>query len=198
MRDQVDAESTATTGPPLWRCCWPTADETTLSFCCPLEDGPWLAGRALDTVRKGGGTLPDPGRERYATGGGSGAPLIVGEPLLWHGIPGVLEVCQVQGRATGEVTVRLPPWSELSLEVGEDKVWDLADRIAVELGAACAILSDGRAIGYPDLAAAERTARRLQLAHLGVIVPTSWLPFLRAGSNPYLLLPESELAVVLE
>lgn len=197
MRDPVEAEA-GPTGPPLWRSCWPTADETTLSLCCPLEEGPWLAGRAIGVLREVGHIRADPGRERYATGAGRGAPLIVGEPLLWRGIPAVLEVCQPGGELTAEVTVRLPPWAEVAVAVDEESIWELGDALAAGLRAHCAVVSDGRAIGYPDLSAPERAARGLQMTHLGVVVPPEWLAFLRPGSTSYRHLPLSDLLVVLE
>ena len=182
-----------------WRSCWPTADETTLSFCCPLETGgPWLAGRALDTLRAGGWVEADHSRERYVTGSRRGAPLILGEPLLWHDQPVVLEACQTDRSPTGEVTLRLPPWTELAETVNEDELWELADSMAEEFGARCGVVSDGRAIGFPNLQTPRRAAQRLQSNHLGVIVPNEWFQYLRPGSNRYQLLSRTELLVVLE
>ncbi|MHB8324208.1 MAG: hypothetical protein ACYDHB_07280 [Candidatus Dormibacteria bacterium] len=186
-------------GAPAWRSCWPTADETTLSLCCPLEvGGPWLAGRALDVLRGAGEVRPDPSRQRYVTSTRRGAPLILGEPLLWHRLAVTLEACQAKGQSTGEVTLRLPPWAEMAEELAEENLWRLADDLAQELRAHCAVISDGRAIGYPDLGRPERAAADLQRSHLGVAVPRAWLGFLRSGSNPYRELPRSELSVVLE
>jgi|GEM_PF-2676756 len=181
-----------------WRSCWPTADETTVSFCCPLDDGPWLVGRALDVLRHQGGVEPDPHRQRYVSGTKKGAPLILGEPLRWHGMPVVMEACQATGQATGEVTFRLPPWAHMAEHLAEDTLWSLVDALGSELGAHCAVLSDGRAVGYPDLADIPQAAARLQLSHLGVLVPPGWLSSLRPGSSPYLTLQVSELVVVLE
>ncbi len=183
---------------PYWRTCWPTADETTISFCCPLDDGPWLVGRALDVLRHQGGVEPDPSRQRYVTGTKKGAPLILGEPLRWHGMPVVMEACQASGQATGEVTFRLPPWVDMAELLAEEELWDLVDALASDLGSQCAVISDGRAIGYPDLGDVARAAARLQLSHLGVLVPPDWLGFLRAGSFAYHTLKMSELVVVLE
>ncbi|MHB1500140.1 MAG: hypothetical protein ACYCYK_03050 [Candidatus Dormibacteria bacterium] len=183
---------------PAWSSCWPTADETTISFCCPLEEGPWLAGRALEVLRSTGRVRPDPERDRYAVGAGRAAPLILGEPLYWHDLAMVLEVCQAVGEMTGEVTLRLPPWVELAAAVDEESVWGICDSLAGELGARCAVVSDGRAIGYPDLTAPKRAAPRLQLVHLGVVIPPDWLGFLRPGSTSYRHLPQSDLVVVLE
>lgn len=182
-----------------WSCCLPTADETTISLSCPLDrGGPWLAGRALDILRAAGGVEPDQQRQRYVSGTRRGAPLILGEPLLWHGLATTLEACQAEPNVSGEVTVRLPPWSELSPAIPEATLWELTDRLAEELGAHCGVVSDGRAVGYPDLASPAASASRLQRAHLGVIVPPGWLAYLRPGSNPYQELPRSELVVVLE
>jgi len=186
-------------GTPAWRCCLPTADETTVSLSCPLDrGGPWLAGRALDILRAAGGVEPDPSRQRYVTGTRRGAPLILGEPLVWHGVAVVLEACQMNGQATGEITLRLPPWQELAPALAEAVVWELTDRLAEELRAHCGVVSDGRAVGYPDLGRAQASAAGLQRSHLGVIVPQAWLRYLRPGSNPYCELPRSELVVVLE
>ncbi len=186
-------------GAPAWRSCWPTADETTLSLCCPLEaGGPWLWGRALDVLRSAGEVRPDPSRQRYATSPRRGAPLILGEPLLWHRLPVIMEACQAEGQSTGEVTLRLPPWAEMAEELAEEILWRLADDLAEELRAHCAVISDGSAIGYPDLGRPERAAANLQRSHLGVVVPRAWLGFLRGGSNIYRELARSELSVVLE
>ena len=160
--------------------------------------GPWLAGRALAVFRAAGGVEPDPGRQRYATSARRGAPLILGEPLLWHGLAATLESCQAGGGEDGEVTLRLPPWAELAGDISEAALWELADRLAEELTAHCGVVSDGGAVGYPDLAHPQVTARSLQLSHLGVIVPSGWLACLRPGSNPYCELPRSRLLVVLE
>jgi len=195
----LDIEEEETMEGTGWRSCWPTADETTISFCCPLDTGgPWLAGRALDTLRAAGRVEADSSRPRYVTGTRRGAPLILGEPLLWHNQPVVLEACQTDRQPTGEVTIRLPPWSELAKAVSEDELWELADALAEEFGAVCGIVSDGRAIGYPDLERPQRTAARLQTNHLGVMIPREWVHFLRQGSDGYQLLPRSELWVVLE
>lgn len=184
---------------PAWDCCLTTADETTVSLCCPLDrGGPWLAGRALDVVRAAGEVAPDLSRERYAAGTKRGAPLILGEPLLWRGLAATMEACQAGGERTGEVTLRLPPWPELAGAVPESALWELVDQLAEELGSLCGVVSDGRAVGYPDLGKPREAAVRLQLSHLGVLVPRDWLPFLRPGSSPYRELPDSGLVVVLE
>ncbi len=184
---------------PAWRCCWPTVDETTLSLCVPTgPDGPWLIGRALDVIRAGGDTGParqDQGR--YATGRRRGAPLLLGEPLTWCGVDAVVEATQPDGQPTGELTLRLPPWDRLAAAVAESALWELADALAAELRAACGIVDDGRAVGFPDLLDPRRTAARLQRRHLGIIVPPPWLPLLRPGSTAYRALPESGLTVVL-
>jgi hypothetical protein len=184
---------------PAWDCCLPTADETTISLCCPLDQGgPWLAGRALDVVRAAGQVLPDPARERYVTGSRRGAPLILGEPILWRGLPATVEACQARGEPTGEVTLRLPPWPDLAGSVSESTLWELVDQLIEELGARCGVISDGRAVGYPDLQNPRQAALRLQLSHLGVLIPADWMSFLRSASNPYRELPRSGLVIVLE
>jgi hypothetical protein len=109
-----------------------------------------------------------------------------------------MEACQAGGERTGEVTLRVPPWPELAGAVPESTFWGLVDQLAEELGAICGVVSDGRAVGYPDLERPQAEAMRLQLSHLGVLVPRDWLSFLRAGSNPYRELPGSGLLVVLE
>lgn len=184
---------------PSWRCCLPTPDATTLSLSCPWERGqPWLAGRALDVLRQWAGTEVDPAGERYALGRRRGAPLILGEPLLWNGVPFLLEAVESDQGGTGEVTIRLPPWSQLAARIPEAQFWAAADSLAAEFRAGCGVISDGRAVGYPDLAHPQQVARRLQRQHLGVLVPPRWLGFLRPGSTPYQELPESDLVVVLE
>jgi hypothetical protein len=186
-------------GPPQWRCCLPTTDATTISLSCPLEPGhPWLAGRALDILRQEARTESDPQADRYAVGRRRGAPLMLGEPLIWNGVPLVVEAVEPEGETRGELTLRLPPWSEMAAGIPEDRLWALTDRLATEFRVSCGVISDGRAIGYPDLREPQRTAPRLQLLHLGVLVPPAWLRFLRPGSTPYQKLPESRLVVVLE
>lgn len=185
--------------PGAWSVCLPTADETTVSLCCPLEPGsPWLAGRALDIFRQSGGVEPDPSRQRYVTGTRRDAPLILGEPLLWRGMPATLEACQVDDGGTGEVTVRLPPWSELAQVVAERELWQLTDSLAEEFSARCGVVSDGARVGYPDLSRPRAWGPKLQREHLGVIVSPAWMGFLRRGSGVYLELPRCELLVVLE
>jgi hypothetical protein len=109
-----------------------------------------------------------------------------------------VEACQASGEPTGEVTLRLPPWPELARAVSESTLWALVDQLTEELGARCGVISDGRAVGYPDLQNPRRSALRLQLSHLGVLIPADWMSFLRSGSNPYRELPRSGLVVVLE
>ncbi|MGH7641502.1 MAG: hypothetical protein ACRENX_00530 [Candidatus Dormibacteria bacterium] len=184
---------------PGWRCCLPTSDSTTISLSCPLEpQRPWLVGRALDILRQEALTESDPKGDRYAAGRRRGAPLILGEPLLWNGVPLVVEAVEPDTGEFGEVTLRLPPWSDLAPRIREDRLWAVTDRLAVEFRALCGIVSDGRAVGYADLTDPRRAAARLQLLHLGVLVPPRWLKFLRPGSTPYQQLPASRLVVVLE
>jgi hypothetical protein len=109
-----------------------------------------------------------------------------------------MEACQAEGERTGEVTLRVPPWPELAGAIPESTLWELVDQLGEELAALCGVVSDGRAVGYPDLARPQDAALRLQRSHLGVLVPRDWLPFLRPGSNPYRELPGSGLVVVLE
>ncbi|MGA8207738.1 MAG: hypothetical protein WB867_06915 [Candidatus Dormiibacterota bacterium] len=185
--------------PPPWCCCLPTPDATTVSLSCPLEAGqPWLVGRALDILRQEAKAQSDPDGERYGAGRRQGAPLLLGEPLLWNRVPLVVEAVQLQGGATGEVTLRLPPWAELAVRIPEEQLWTVTDRLAAEFRASCGVVSDGRAVGYPDLSQPEATARRLQRLHLGVLIPPHWLTFLRTGSSAYRELPESQLLLVLE
>jgi hypothetical protein len=186
-------------GAPSWRCCLPTSDSTTISLSCPLEPGrPWLAGLALDILRQEARAESDPLGDRYAVGRRRGAPLMLGEPLLWNGVPLTAEAVEPNGSTLGEVTLRFPPWSEMAEFIPEERLWAVTDQLALEFGAACGVVSDGRAVGYPDLAAPASTAPRLQRQHLGVLVPRSWLKYLRLGSTPYQELPKSQLLVVLE
>ena len=182
-----------------WRCCLPTSDETTVSLSCPLEQGqPWLAGRALDILRQWAGVRSDPAGDRYVVGRRRGPPLILGEPLLWNGLPLVVEACEIEAGAAGEVTLRLPPWTEIASKIPERQLWEITDRLADEFSSSCGVVSDGRAVGYPELTAPQMTALRLQRLHLGVLVPPDWLAYLRPGSTPYLRLPRSQLVLVLE
>jgi hypothetical protein len=182
-----------------WRCCLPTSDATTISLSCPLEPGrPWLVGRALDVLRQVAGVQSDPAGERYAVGRRRGAPLILGEPLLWNDLTVVAEAHEPASGDIGEFTLRLPPWSELAGAIPETELWEVTDRLAAEFAASCGILSDGQAIGYPDLDQPRLTAQRLQRRHLGVLVPVTWLEFLRPGSTAYHVLPRSGLTLVLE
>jgi len=186
-------------GSPAWRCCWPTCDATTISISCPLNSGqPWLAGRALDILRQEAEVEVDPGAERYATGRRQGAPFMLGEPLLWNGVPLIVEAVEPLGGPLGELTLRLPPWSEMAARLPEDRIWDATDRLAREFSSSCGVISDGRAIGFPDLRDPRRIAPRLQLLHLGVLVPAGWIRFLHRGSTVYRELPLSRLVVVLE
>ncbi|MGB6772363.1 MAG: hypothetical protein WBF51_10240 [Candidatus Dormiibacterota bacterium] len=185
--------------PPPWLCCLPTPDATTISLSCPLEAGqPWLVGRALEILRQEARVQSDPDGERYGAGRRRDAPFILGEPLLWNGVPLIAEAVELDGGSAGEVTLRLPPWAELADRISEEQLWTVTDRVAAELRASCGVVSDGRTIGYPDLSHPEVTARRLQRLHLGVLLPPAWLPFLRTGSTPYRELPESQLLLVLE
>lgn len=182
-----------------WRCCLPTSDSTTISLSCPLEPGrPWLVGRALDILRQEAATKSDPTQDRYAVGRRRGAPLLLGEPLIWNGVPLVVEAVEPEGGALGELTLRLPPWSEMADHIPEERIWSVTDRLAAEFNSHCGVVSDGRAIGYPEIAEPSLTAPRLQLLHLGVMVPAAWLRFLRPGSTPYQELSQSRLVVVLE
>lgn len=184
---------------PSWRCCLPTADETTLSLSCPLDQGaPWLAGRALDVLRQVTSAQSDESRERYVVGMRRDAPLILGEPLLWNGLPILAEASEPPGARAGEVTLRLPPWVELAERIPEPQFWELADHLAEELRSRCGVVSDGRAVGFPDLDLGPGVARRLQSLHLGVIIPPPWLDRLRPGSTAYVELPRSGLILVLE
>jgi hypothetical protein len=186
-------------GAPGWRCCLPTSDATTISLSCPLEPGrPWLAGTALDILRQEAQTQSDPDGDRYAMGRRRGAPLMLGEPLLWNGVPLIAEAVELEGGTAGELTLRLPPWSELAERIPEERLWAVTDKLAAEFAASCGVVSDGRAIGYPDLGEPRSAALRLQLLHIGVLVPAPWLKFLRLGSTPYQELPQSGLVLVLE
>lgn len=127
-----------------------------------------------------------------------GAPLILGEPLHWNGVAVTLEAQEPAAGEQGELTLRLPPWSEFQARLEEDSLWDLVDRLAEEFRAVLGVVSDGRAVGYPDLERPERTVPRLQRLHLGLILPRAWLPHLRPGSTPYRTLGRSRLCLVLE
>lgn len=184
---------------PKWSCCLPTPDATTLSLSCPRQAGqPWLVGRALDILRQDAMAQSDPDGDRYAAGRRRGAPLLLGEPLLWNGVPLIAEAVELEGGTAGEVTLRLPPWAEMADRIPEEQLWAVTDRLAAEFRASCGVVSDGRAVGYPDLNQPAMTARRLQRLHLGVLIPSAWLPYLRPGSTAYRRLPRSQLLVVLE
>src|SRR5487761_420630 len=184
---------------PAWRCCLTTSDSTTISLSCPLERGqPWLGGRSLDVLRRAADIEVDPEGDRYAVGRRRGAPLILGEPLLWSGVPLILEALESEEGGAGEVTLRLPPWSQLASRIPEERLWAATDSLAAEFHAFCGVVSDGRAVGYPDLARPAVAVRRLQSLHLGVLLPPAWLGLLRAGSTPYREFPESGLVLVLE
>jgi len=123
---------------------------------------------------------------------------LLGEPLLWNGVPLIAEAVELEGGLAGEVTLRLPPWAELADQIPEERLWTVTDRLAAEFQASCGVVSDGRAVGYPDLSQPAATARSLQRLHLGVLIPPAWLAFLRTGSTAYRELPESQLVLVLE
>lgn len=141
---------------------------------------------------------PDPNAERYALGTRRGAPLILGEPLLWNGVPVLAEAVELAGGAVGEFTLRLPPGAELAEAIDEARLWEVADRLAQEFSSPCGVISDGRTVGYPDLRRPAAACLRLQRLHLGVLLPPAWVPHLRSGSTPYWELPLSRLVVVLE
>ena len=159
--------------------------------------GPWIGARARAALGAGGGVRPDPGRERYAVGGRGGAPQIHGEPLLWSGCPAWLEVCAPARQLRSEVTLRLPPWQELSRLIAEEDLWDAADLLADDLGADLGVVDDGGTVGFPEVGEHPQPVRRILLAHLGIILPLPDLPALGSGLNPYRELPRSGLVLVL-
>ncbi len=182
-----------------WRCCLSTADETTISLACPLRPGePWVAGRALDVLRLQGGIAAADGAARYAVGRRQGPPLILGEPLSWRGVALTLEAQQLPGSPQGELTLRLPPWEQFFALIAEPELWELVDRLALEFSARLGVVSDGRAVGYPDLERPGPALRRLQRRHLGLLLAPEHLPDLRPGTTPYLRLERSSLLLVLE
>lgn len=195
---EVEADGLGSGVPrPEWGCCLPTTDETTISLSARAAPGPWAGARARTALQGTGDLTPDPDRERYAVGGGGGEPQLHGEPLLWLGIPIWLEVCAPAGELRLEVTLRLPPWHELSSLVGEDALWEAADILAKELGADLGTVDDGATVGFPDFKTEPTWARRVLHAHLGVIVPDSQLAALGGGFTPYRQLPRSHLLLVL-
>ncbi len=155
-------------------------------------------GRALDILRQEARAKSDPGGDRYAAGRRRGAPLLLGEPLLWNGAPLIAEAVELEQGLVGEVTLRLPPWAEMADLIPEEQLWAVTDRLAAEFRASCGVVSDGRAVGYPDLSQPAVTAGRLQRLHLGVLLPPAWLRYLRPGSTPYRELTRSQLLLVLE
>jgi hypothetical protein len=155
-------------------------------------------GRALDILRQEAMAKSDPDGDRYAAGRRRGAPLLLGEPLLWNRVPLIVEAVELEGGLAGEVTLRLPPWNEMADLIPEEQVWAVTDSLATEFRANCGVVSDGRAVGYPDLSQPAATVRRLQRLHLGVLLPPAWLGYLRPGSTAYRELPQSQLLLVLE
>ncbi|MGA9775912.1 MAG: hypothetical protein WBU92_08335 [Candidatus Dormiibacterota bacterium] len=187
-----------TPGQPLWNCCLPTADETTLSLSCPVPaSGPWLSAVALRALREAAEVAPDPNRERYAVGRGPAAPQILGEPIRWGAAEAVLEVHQPSGQEVAQLTLRLPPWDLLSAALAEAEVWDGLDRVAEAVRADCGAVDDGRSVGFPPGESERRWARDLLAAHLGALLPSRWLAHLPPGTNPYLELRRSGLLLVL-
>jgi hypothetical protein len=123
---------------------------------------------------------------------------LLGEPLLWNGVPLIAEAVELARGLVGEVTLRLPPWAEMADLMPEEQLWAVTDRLAAEFGVSCGVVSDGRAVGYPDLSQPAVTARRLQRLHLGVLLSPAWIRYLRPGSTAYRELPLSQLVLVLE
>ncbi len=182
---------------PRWSCCLPTTGETTISLSVLRTAGPWIGARARASLGGPPGVTADPGRERYAIGGGRGTPQVHGEPLIWLGCPAWLEVCAPAHEERAEVTLRLPPWHELSQEVAEGELWDVADVLAFDLGSDLGVVDDGATVGFPDVEEPPGRAKRLLRAHLGIIVPAAELGALEGGCTPYRELPRSGLLLVL-
>ena len=182
---------------PRWSCCLSTAGETTVSLSVLTTAGPWIGARARAALGGSPRVTPDPLRERYALGGGRGTPQIHGEPLIWLGCPVWLEVCAPVNERRAEVTLRLPPWQELSQVVAEADLWEVADRLALDLGSDLGVVDDGATVGFPEAEDAPGQAPRLLQSHLGVIVPSAALGDLGRGRAPYRELPQSGLLLVL-
>ena len=182
---------------PRWSCCLPTTGETTLSLSVLRTAGPWIGARARASLGGPPRVTADPLRERYAIGGGRGTPQIHGEPLVWLGCPAWLEVCAPAGERRAEVTLRLPPWQELSQVVAEEDLWEVADLLALDLGSDLGVVDDGATVGFPEVETRPGRARRLLHAHLGIIVQSTALGDLGSSRTPYRELPRSGLLLVL-
>ncbi len=195
--EMAPAGSRAAAPEPSWSCCLPTTGETTLSLSVLRTAGPWIGARARASLGGSPRVTADLLRERYAVGGGSGPPQIHGEPLIWLGCPVWLEVCAPANEQRAEVTLRLPPWQELSQTVAEADLWEVADVLAVDLGSDLGVVDDGATVGFPETVDAQGQALRLLQSHLGVIVPSAALGDLGRDRAPYRVLPRSGLALVL-
>ncbi|MGC8474123.1 MAG: hypothetical protein ACP5PW_06935 [Candidatus Dormibacteria bacterium] len=182
---------------PRWSCCLPTTGETTVSLSVLTTTGPWIGARARAALGGPPRVTADPLRERYALGGGRGTPQIHGEPLVWLGCPVWLEVCAPANEPRAEVTLRLPPWQELSQMVAEADLWEVADLLALDLGSDLGVVDDGATVGFPEAEAAPGGALRLLRSHLGIIVRSAALGDLGSGYAPYRELPHSGLLLVL-
>ena len=182
---------------PHWSCCLPTTGETTLSLSVLRTSGPWIGARARASLGGAPRVTADPLRERYATGGGRGTPQIHGEPLIWLGCPAWLEVCAPANEPRAEVTLRLPPWQELSRLVAEADLWDAADLLALELSSDLGVVDDGATVGFPGAEDPPGQAERLLRGHLGIIVPSAAVRALDTSRTPYWELPRSGLHLVL-
>ena len=182
---------------PHWSCCLPTTGETTISLSVLKTPGPWIGARARAVLGSPPRVTADPERERYAVGGGSGTPQLHGEPLIWLGCPAWLEVCAPAHEERAEVTLRLPPWHELSRMVAEEELWDAADALAVDLGSDLGVVDDGATVGFPEEEEQPGLALRLLQAHLGIIVQSAAFGGLESSRTPYRELPRSGLLVVL-
>jgi hypothetical protein len=182
---------------PRWSCCLPTTGETTISLSVLQAPGPWIGARARAVLGGPPRVTADPGRERYAVGGGRRTPQLHGEPLIWLGCPAWLEVCAPAREPRAEVTLRLPPWQELCRVVAEAELWDAADALAFDLGSDLGVVDDGATVGFPEEVEQPGWALELLQSHLGVIVRSPALGRLDEGRTPYLKLPRSGLHLVL-
>ncbi len=182
---------------PHWSCCLPTAGETTISLSVVRTAGPWIGARARASLGAPPRVTADPGRERYAIGSGSGTPQLHGEPLIWLGCPAWLEVCAPAHEERAEVTLRLPPWQELSRLVAEADLWDAADLLALELSSDLGVVDDGATVGFPGAEDPPGQAGRLLQGHLGIIVTSAAVRALDTSRTPYWELPRSGLHLVL-